>query len=169
MIVRDATAADMEAVADILNDVIATTTAVWTDDLVDVNERLGWFDQRRRAGYPVLVAVDAEIPGIAGIAGFASFGDFRPWPGYAGTVEHSVHVRATHRGGGVGTLLVQELVERATALGKHVVIAGVEATNDASLRLHHRLGFKQVAYLPEVGRKFDRWLDLVLLHRTLQP
>ena len=163
MIVRDATAADMEAVADILNDVIATTTAVWTDDLVDVNERLGWFDQRRRAGYPVLVADAGEI------AGFASFGDFRPWPGYAGTVEHSVHVRATHRGAGVGTLLVRELIVRATDLGKHVVIAGVEATNDASLRLHRRLGFTQVAYLPEVGRKFDRWLDLVLLHRTLQP
>jgi phosphinothricin acetyltransferase len=163
MIVRDATPDDMEAVAEILNDVIATTTAVWTDERVDVQERLGWLDQRRRAGYPVLVAADAEI------AGFASFGDFRPWPGYAGTVEHSVHVRATRRGAGVGTLLVHELIERAAALGKHVVIAGVEATNEASLRLHRRLGFTQVAYLPEVGRKFDRWLDLVLLHRSLQP
>jgi phosphinothricin acetyltransferase len=161
MIVRDATAADMVAVAEILNDVIVNTTAVWSDDRVDVDDRLAWFDQRRRAGYPVLVAADDEI------AGFASFGDFRPWPGYAGTVEHSVHVRATRRGSGIGTLLVSELIERASALGKHVVVAGVEATNDASLRLHDRLGFKQVAYLPEVGRKFDRWLDLVLLHRLL--
>lgn len=161
MIVRDATPADMGAVADILNDVIATTTAIWSDDRVDVRERLAWYQQRRAGGYPVLVAADDEI------AGFASFGDFRPWPGYAATVEHSVHVRATRRGAGVGTLLVRELIERATALGKHVLIAGVEATNNASLRLHDRLGFKQVAYLPEVGRKFDRWLDLVLLHRTL--
>ena len=163
MIVRDATAGDMEAVAEILNDVIVNTTAVWSDERVDVSDRLAWFDQRRRAGYPVLVAADDEI------AGFASFGDFRPWPGYAGTVEHSVHVHATRRGAGVGTLLVRELIERAGALGKHVVIAGVEATNDASLRLHDRFGFTQVAYLPEVGRKFDRWLDLVLLHRRLQP
>ena len=111
----------------------------------------------------MLVAADEEI------AGFASFGDFRPWPGYAGTVEHSVHVRAGRRGSGVGTLLVRELMTRAADLGKHVVIAGVEATNTASLHLHERLGFTQVAYLPEVGRKFDRWLDLVLLHRTLQP
>jgi phosphinothricin acetyltransferase len=163
MIVRDATPADMGAVADILNDVIATTTAIWSDDRVDVSERLIWYEQRHMAGYPVLVAADDEI------AGFASFSDFRPWPGYAATVEHSVHVRGTRRRAGVGTLLVREIIERATVLGKHVLIAGVEATNDASLRLHHRLGFQQVAYLPEVGRKFDRWLDLVLLHLTLQP
>jgi phosphinothricin acetyltransferase len=163
MIVRDATLADMAAVTEILNDVIVNTTAVWRDDCVDVTERLAWFEQRRTAGYPVLVAADDEI------AGFASFGDFRPWPGYAATVEHSVHVRATRRGAGVGSMLVRELIERATTIGKHVLIAGVASTNDASLRLHDRLGFRQVAYLPEVGWKFDRWLDLVLLHRTLQP
>jgi L-amino acid N-acyltransferase YncA len=163
MIVRDATAADMVAITEILNHVIVNTTAVWRDDCVDVSERFAWYEQRRTAGYPVLVAADDEI------AGFASFGDFRPWPGYAGTVEHSVHVRATRRGAGVGTLLVREIIERATTLGKHVLIAGVEATNEASLRLHDRLGFTQVAYLPEVGRKFDHWLDLVLLQRSLQP
>jgi L-amino acid N-acyltransferase YncA len=165
MIVRDATVADMRVVADILNDVIVNTTAVWSDTPVTVNDRVDWFEQRRQEGYPVLVAADEADE----VAGYASFGDFRQWPGYAATVEHSVHVSAAHRGAGIGTLLVSELVERAAILGKHVLIAGIEATNAASLHLHRNLGFTQVAYLPEVGRKFDRWLDLVLLHRLLQP
>lgn len=162
MVVREATPADMAAVAEILNDIIANTTAVWTEEPVDAENRRAWLEDRTRSSYPVLVAERD------GVIGFASFGDFRPPPGYCGTVELSVHVRAGERGGGVGTELVSELIERATALGKHVLIAGVEATNTASLRLHGRLGFRQVAYLPEVGRKFNRWLDLVLLHRPLQ-
>lgn len=161
MVVRDAEPADMAAVADILNDVIANTTAVWTSTPVDVAERMHWYDDRRRCGYPVLVADDGDV------IGFASFGDFRPWPGYAATAEHSVHVRAERRGGGVGTSLVGALIERARDLGKHVLIAGIEARNEASLGLHRRLGFVQVAYLPEIGRKFDQWLDLVLVQLRL--
>ena len=110
----------------------------------------------------MLVAGDAS-----GVVGFGSFGDYRAWPGYRYTVEHSVHVRADRRGEGVGTALVQALIERAAALGKHVMIAGVEAENAASIRLHERLGFAVVARLPEVAWKFDRWLDLVFLQRRL--
>ena len=99
--------------------------------------------------------------------GFATFGDFRPWPGYRYTVEHTVHVREDCRGQGIGSELVRALFPRATALGKHVMIAGVDAANTASIRFHEALGFEQVALLKEVGRKFDRWLDLVLLQRWL--
>jgi phosphinothricin acetyltransferase len=111
----------------------------------------------------VLVAVDGD----GDVIGFGSFGDFRAWPGYRTTVEHSVHVRADRRGRGTGTALLAALIERAAALGKHAMIAGVDADNAASLRLHERLGFTVVGRLPEVARKFDRWLDLVLLERRL--
>ena len=100
-------------------------------------------------------------------AGFSTFGDFRAWPGYRFTVEHSVHVRADGRGRGLGTLLVQALFPRAGALGKHVMIAGVDAANSASIRFHERLGFHQCGHLREVGFKFDRWLDLVFLQRMI--
>ena len=102
-----------------------------------------------------------------GVCGFATFGDFRAWPGYRFTVEHTVHVRADGRSRGIGTLLVQALFPRAAALGKHVMIAGVDAANAASIRFHERLGFTQSGRLREVGYKFDRWLDLVFLQRLL--
>jgi phosphinothricin acetyltransferase len=162
VVVRDAGADDLGGVLAIYNDVIASSTAVFSDEAVTLEDRERWFAARREQGYPVLVAADAS-----GVVGFGSFGDFRAWPGYRFTVEHSVHVRADRRGEGVGTALVRALIERAGALGKHVMIAGAEAENVASIRLHERLGFAVVARLPEVARKFDRWLDLVLMQRPL--
>lgn len=78
-----------------------------------------------------------------------------------------MHVRAADRGRGVGTLLVQALFARAAALGKHTMIAGVDAANAPSIRFHERLGFSQAGLLREVGYKFDRWLDLVFLQRAI--
>jgi phosphinothricin acetyltransferase len=115
-----------------------------------------------QADYPVLVAVDDS-----GVIGFATFGDFRAWPGYRFTVEHSVHIRADRRGSGIGTQLLGALFPRAAALGKHMMIAGVDAANTSSIRFHERLGFEQAGCLREVGHKFDRWLDLVFLQRRI--
>jgi phosphinothricin acetyltransferase len=159
----DARDEHLEGILAIYNDVIATSTAVFSDAPVTLDDRRAWLDGRRELGYPVLVALDDD----GGVAGFGSFGDFRTWPGYRYTVEHSVHVRADRRGEGLGTALVAELIERAARLGKHVIVAGVDADNAASLRLHERLGFTRVARMPEVARKFDRWLDLVLLELLL--
>jgi len=76
-------------------------------------------------------------------------------------------VRADARGRGLGTQMLQALMQRAHALGKHVMVAGVDAGNAASIRLHERCGFAQAGRLREVGYKFDRWLDLVFLQRAL--
>jgi L-amino acid N-acyltransferase len=116
-----------------------------------------------RPGYPVLIARDAQ-----GVAGFATFGDFRAWPGYRFTVEHTVHVRSDGRGRGIGTQLVRALLPRAAALGKHVMIAGVDAGNAAAIRFHERLGFTRAGELREVGYKFDRWLDLLFMQRWIE-
>jgi phosphinothricin acetyltransferase len=160
--ISDATEADLAGLLGIYNDVIATSTAIYSDVPVTLEERRQWWRSRTAQGYPVLAARDAH-----GVAGFATFGDFRAWPGYRFTVEHSVHVRANGRGQGVGTLLVQALLPRAAALGKHVMMAGVDADNAASIRFHERLGFERSGRLREVGYKFGRWLDLVFLQRRI--
>jgi L-amino acid N-acyltransferase len=161
--VIDAGEEHLEGILAIYNDVIATSTAVFSDRPVTIDDRRRWLAARRALGQPVLVALD----GGGAVAGFASFGEFRTWPGYRHTVEHTVHVRADCRGRGIGSALVGALIERAAALGVHAMVAGVDADNDASLRMHERLGFTVVGRLPEVARKFDRWLDLVLLERLL--
>jgi L-amino acid N-acyltransferase YncA len=160
VVVRDAVEQDIPAVLAIYNEVIATSTAVYIDQPATLEERRAWWRARTDAGYPVLVAEDDS-----GVAGFASFGDFRPRPGYRYTVEHSVYVRADSRGRGIGQVLMTTLLNRATALGKHLMVGGVDAENAESLRFHERLGFERVAHFKEVGYKFGRWLDLVFLQR----
>ena len=162
MELRDAAEEDLAGLCAIYNDVIATSTAVYSSVPVTLEDRRQWWRARTAAGYPVLVAVDES-----GVIGFATFGDFRAWPGYRFTVEHTVHVRADRRGSGVGSMLLRALFPRAAALGKHMMIAGVDAANTASIRFHERLGFEQAGRLREVGHKFDRWLDLVFLQRRI--
>jgi phosphinothricin acetyltransferase len=162
VIVRDAERDDLPGLLAIYNEVIANSTAVFSDRPVTLAERERWLAGRLADDYPVLVASDAS-----GIVAFGSFGEFRSWPGYRHTVEHSVHVRADRRGEGVGTAVLNALIERAIALGKHVMVAGIDADNAASIRLHERLGFVEAARLSEVAWKFDRWLDLVFLQRLL--
>lgn len=162
LIVRDATLDDAADILAIYNHAALNTTAVWTDGPSDLEARREWIRARQGAGYPVLVATHQGR-----IAGFASFGDFRPWPGYRHTVENSVYVDPQHHRRGVGRSLVAALLARAEALHKHAMIAGIEAANTASLALHASLGFAEVARLPEVGCKFGRWLDLVLMQKML--
>lgn len=179
MRIREATEADMAAITAIYNDAVAHTTAIWNETEASLANRLAWRAERLRAGYPVLVAVAGEAAGDgtgpdgAGIGdgavlGYASFGDWRAFDGYRHTVEHSVYIRADQRGGGIGRALMEALIARARHLGKHVMIAGIEAGNAPSIRLHEKLGFRQVGYLPEVGTKFGRWLDLAFLQLTLE-
>jgi L-amino acid N-acyltransferase len=162
MELRDAAEDDLAGLVDIYNDVIATSTAIYSSTPVTLEERRQWWRARVAAGYPLLIAADES-----GVIGFSTFGEFRAWPGFRFTVEHSVHVRADRRGGGVGTQLLEALFPRAAALGKHMMIAAVDAANGPSIRFHERLGFRQAGCLLEVGRKFDRWLDLVFLQRRI--
>ena len=153
---------DLPALTAIYNEVVASSTAIYRDTPVDLAERRAWWMARTAQGYPVLVAEAVE-----GVVGFSTFGDFRAWPGYRFSVEHTVHVAQGRRSSGVGRALVEALFPIAKSLDKHVMLAGVDAENAASIRFHERLGFEQTGRLREVGFKFGRYLDLVFLQRFL--
>jgi len=162
--IRDATLSDFEAITEIYNQIVLTSTAIYNEKPATVDERVAWWRSRQVQRFPVLVATEENV-----VVGFASFGDFRSWPGYRFTVEGTIHLAESARGHGTGRLLLDELIERARALGKHIMIAGVDSENAASLRFLTRYGFEQVAHFHEVGYKFGRYLDLVCLQLRLTP
>lgn len=160
---RAASEADLPAILAIYNQIVATSTAIYRDEPTTLAERSGWFEARRAAGFPVLVA---ERDGRT--LGFASYGDWRgAFPGYRHSVEHSVHIGEGARGSGAGAALMGHLIDLAREGGVHVMVGAVDADNDASLRFHDKLGFGRVAHFHEVGRKFGRWLDLVFVEKLL--
>ncbi|ELY5788694.1 GNAT family N-acetyltransferase [Cronobacter turicensis] len=162
MLIRHATADDCAAIADIFNDAVLHTAAIWSDSTVDTENRLAWFYQRGNAGYPVLVAVLGDT-----VVGYASFGDWRAFDGFRHTVEHSVYVHPDHHGKGIGKALMTRLIVEAQAIGKHVMVAGIESRNAGSIALHEKLGFTITAQMPQVGTKFGRWLDLTFMQLQL--
>jgi L-amino acid N-acyltransferase YncA len=165
VLLQDATPADLPAILAIFNDVIATSTAIYRDEPLTLEDRAAWLTARRADGFPVLVARD-HAGGDAIAVG--SYGWFRATPsGYATTVEHTVMVSPTARGAGIGTTLLHALIAHATTAGFHIMVASIDAENIGSIRLHERLGFTEVGRMPEVARKFGRWVELVTLQRTL--
>jgi len=165
MQICEAQPAHLEGILAIYNHAVAHTTAIWNDTLVDLPNRAAWLAERQRQSYPVLVALDDD----GCVAGYASFGDWRAWDGYRHTVEHSVYVHPDHRRRGIARALMQALMPRAAGLGKHVMVAGIESGNTASIALHRELGFEPAGHLREVGTKFGRWLDLSFMQRMLTP
>jgi phosphinothricin acetyltransferase len=113
----------------------------------------------------VLVAEDHGV--VVGVCAFGWFRDVVTRPGYRFTVENTVHVLQDHWRSGVGRALMGALIDEARATGKHTMVAAIDATNEVSIRFHERLGFVPVARMPEVGAKFGRWQDLVLLQLRL--
>jgi L-amino acid N-acyltransferase len=160
--IRECCEDDLAGVLEIYNDAVQSTTAIWNDTVVDLANRRAWLQERTLQGYPVLCAVES-----ARVLGYATFGMWRAFDGYRHTVEHSIYVHRNARRTGVATSLMQALLRRAREQGKHAMIGAVEASNQASLAFHARFGFAQVAYMPEVGIKFGRWLDLILVQLVL--
>jgi phosphinothricin acetyltransferase len=161
-VIRPAEERDLAGIAAIYNDAVARTTAIWNDNPVDVDNRRAYVAARRALGYPVFVADEAGA-----VLGYGSFGEFRAFDGYRHTVEDSLYVAELARRRGVATALLAALVGEARALGKHVMLAAITADNAVSIRLHERQGFVIVGRLPEVGTKFGRWQDLVLMQLML--
>ena len=158
VLLRPATQADLAAINEIYNFYVRTSTATFDLEEVRPEERRQWFDQHGER-YPVLVA---EAAGA--VVGWCSASPFRLRPGYRHTVEDSVYLQDTWRGRGVGRLLLAALLREVERLGYHSVMALIgDSANEASVRLHASLGFRQVGIEQEVGYKFGRWLDVVLM------
>jgi len=163
--IREAKGPDVPSINAIYNDTVSTTTVAWTEELESLSTRQAWVEEQRHLGNPVLVAQQGDQ-----VIGFASYDDFRDamkWPGYRFTVEHTIHVQQDHQGGGVGGVLLEALIARAAESGKHSMIGAVDGDNAGSIRFHERHGFTVVGRLPELGFKFGRWLELVLMQRML--
>ena len=159
MIVRPARPDDAEGILPILNHVIRDTAITFTSaektvDYVrqEIIDRNGAYFVAERAG---------------SVMGFATCFQFRGGPGYAHTMEHSIALAAEARGQGAGRALLNAVCDHARGQGAHSMFAGVSAENPAGVAFHARMGFAQVARLPEVGFKFDRWMDLILMQKFL--
>lgn len=161
MELRLAQVRDAEAIRRIYNLEVETSTV--TFDLVprSLHEQEDWITRRSGAHAVVVVEDDGEV--IA----FGSLSPYRERPAYSTTVEDSVYVDRSQRGRGVGKAVLSELVRLATAHGFHTMIARIVGGHDASIALHKAVGFEIVGTERQVGRKFNQWLDVVVVQRVL--
>jgi L-amino acid N-acyltransferase YncA len=159
--IRLAEPADAEAIRRIYNHEVTSSTV--TFDLVPrtLDEQLEWLEARSGAHAVLVAADDGEV------VGFASLSPYRDRPAYSTTVEDSVYVATEARGRGVGRMLLEELVKLATQHGFHTIMARIVGGHEASIALHRSVGFEVVGTEREVGRKFGRWLDVVVMQRLL--
>lgn len=164
MLIRPADNADLPGILAIHNDAVLHGTAIWSETPSDLAERSAWLAERTAAGYPVLVAQDPA----GAVLAFASYGPWRSLEGFRQTVELSLYVRADQHRRGIGSALLQALIEHARGAGRHVLVAAIEAQNQASIGLHQRHGFTCSGQLQQVGRKFGRWLDLTFMQLILE-
>lgn len=162
MIIRDAEVTDSPAIADIWNHNIRHTVNTFTS-AEKLPEGLARDIKTRQAeGKGFLVAEESGE-----IIGFATYFQFRGGPGYACTAEHTVMLAEAAMGRGAGRALMDALEAHARGAGMHSLIACVAGENAAGEAFHAAIGFRAIAVLPEVGRKFGRWMDLTLMQKML--
>ena len=156
-LIRAARPTDIPAIATLWNAAIETTTITFTtEQKTDAALAAAMKDQ------PFLVA---ELDGD--FAGFSPFGPFRDGPGYAHVAEHSIFVVDRYHGIGLAATLLMATEAAARDLGKQILIAGISSENTTAQRFHARRGYVETARMPEVGHKFGRYLDLVLMQKRL--
>jgi phosphinothricin acetyltransferase len=160
--IRHAEPGDASAIAAVWNPVIRDTLVTFNSVERKPEEIAAMIAETRAQGHAWLVATEAGEP-----IGFASFSQFRKGVGYARTMEHTVILAPQAWGRGIGRRLMDALGDEARARGIHSLIGGVSAANAAGIDFHARIGFTEVGRLPEVGWKFGRWLDLVLMQKRL--
>lgn len=165
VVIRDRTDTDMSAITAIYGFHVLHGASSWEFTPPDETEMTKRAKAIEAAGYPYLVA---EMDGQ--IAGYAYVSAYRPRPAYKNTVEHSVYIDETVRRGGVGSKLLAALIEACEARGYRQMIAIVgDSTNTQSIDFHKKMGFEEVGVVKNIGFKFNRWMDQVLLQRSLGP
>jgi L-amino acid N-acyltransferase YncA len=160
--IREASAADAGAIVEIYNHFILTTTISFEEDPVSEAAMRQRIAEVHDAGLPWLVAT---LNGK--VAAFAYATKWRARPAYRFAVETSVYVHKDRAGSKLGSTIYRNLVERLRVAGLHLAIGGIALPNEASVALHEKMGFRKVAHFEEVGRKFDRWVDVGYWQLTL--
>ncbi len=160
--IRLAERRDAEAMRAIYNREVLESTVTFDMVTRSLDDQVAWIDEHS-GGHPAVVAVD----GGEQVIGFGSLSPFHPRPAYSPTVENSVYVHRDHRNRGVGRAVLEELVRLGQAHGFHSMIARIVGGHETSIALHRSCGFEHVGTEREVGRKFNRWLDVVVMQRML--
>lgn len=159
--IRRGLLADAAAIAEIYNHYVRTSPATFDTAEKTVGEREKWLEEHDDA-HPVLVVERAGE-----VVGWGALSVWRARPGWAHTAEVAVYLAPGHTGAGIGPQLLGTLIEAARAAGHHALLSQIVAQNEASIKMTERAGFRRVGYLTEVGRKFDSWIDLVMMEMVL--
>ncbi len=160
--VRPATEADLAAINDIYNHYVLHSTCTYQEETESLNGRRQWFHHHGEK-HPVIVATAGKE-----VVGWGSLSAYHERSAYRRTVENSVYVHHEHHRSGIGSLLLQELIDRARSLGHRVIIAGIDGEQTASVALHAKFHFEKVGYFKQVGFKFGRWLDVIYMELSLE-
>lgn len=161
--VRRASWEDCPEILDIYNDAVLKTTATYDYEPRPLDHRQAWFHDHVRTGLPIFVAVNQEEK----VVGWSALNRYHDRKGYQFTSENSIYIAEKWRGRGIGKMLLAPLIEEAPKCGLHVIIAAIDASNTASIRLHERFGFETVGHFKRVGYKFGRWLDVIYMELLL--
>lgn len=162
-VIRTGTENDIAAITAIFAEEVLHGTASWAYEPSSETELLEKMNGLLEQGYPFLVA---DVNGA--VAGYAYASAYRPREGYRYLVENSIYVAADFRGRGIARTLMNVLIDACTERGFRQMVAVIgDSENHASIALHRSVGFEQVGLLPNIGYKFDRWLDSVLMQRSL--
>ncbi|MEO9483061.1 MAG: N-acetyltransferase family protein [Ekhidna sp.] len=154
--IRSAELKDFADIVKIYNHYVLNSHATFEIDPISVDDMMNRVQKIQHAfNLPWIVLVIENQ-----IVGYAYATQWKPREAYLQTAEVSVYLEKNATGNGYGRLLYQELIERLKHLRLHAILAGISLPNDASVKLHESLGFKKVGQLKEVGKKFDRWIDV---------
>ena len=145
-----------QTILNIFNDAIATSTALYDYELRTLETIQEWFKTKKAKKYPIIGIEESN----GSLMGFATYGAFRSWAAYKYSIEHSVYVDSLYRGQGVGRKLLKELIQVAEQQNYHMMIGGIDAENNISIKLHQSMGFQHCGSIKQAGFKFGRWLDL---------
>ena len=161
LLIRDAELNDLPEMLAIYNEAVRNLTATFDLQELTMEERRAWFDQHK-GKFPFIVAViDGEV------AGYSCLSQFNGKPAYSRTTELSIYISSKHRGHGIGSALMNEMIQKAEETGVHTMISLISGGNLASIKLHEKFGFKCAGCLKEVGFKFGKWQDVFYYQRMI--
>ena len=162
MEIRLARISDAESIMEIYNDEVTSGTATFDLTPRSLQEQKDWLSER--SGVHVVLIAESERE----VIGFGSLSRYQTRPAYSTTVENSVYVRPSDQGKGVGLALLDALIKKAAEHGFHTIIARISAESQGAIAPHKKAGFKEVGREIETGRKFGRWLDVVVMQRFVE-